>query len=711
VTAIPTTALMPFSTLFEEGEAVLQSHALLPGNAPPLFGQRDRWEFHAHPRPANVAPADWKAVFDLADPAWNLRIRELLMIMLNPEHPAVMARGPRRATRRPCKVTYAIQIARTARQLANWAREQGLAGDLRLWDADVARAYIEQCRLRLKPKSLTMQVLMVRKLHDLAPYLTGGGLAEDPWPGQSAHQVAEVAQAAVTTENVQPQMWFAVIRAAWMYVHEFAPDILAARDRLCSLQQGAAARMGAEEFERRLGAYLSDPANKVPVHRGGRFVGGVPVPVGSVNMGMLCLLLGVQSRSGAAGLLREPRGVGVRRLVEGALAAGRSTPGGLSDACAVVARPDGSSRSWHPGMGLAEVGRELIALRNACYTLVAGLSMMRDSEIREITRGSVVEHYGSPAVVSRKHKADENVPVEHWWIADQVAEAITVAEEVSWHEELIFTGVRHGGLLSSRGDADGGMFESGRIIRDFIKHVNLGSRDSGLSIPAGRCTPQQFRKTMAMLTARRPGGEIAVHHQLKHVAVRVMANRMTEGYWASDGAWSKLLDTALEDVRIERLADLYADHAAGRPLGFGPAAEKLGKTFEAVREQAEHLRSTGQARHGDKRVEFDLLRAARISIRFGTLNHCTLDERNPVGAKCLEAGLTLPDGHTGPVQNLCRPGRCANSLIRSEHLPVYQAERGGLLTLLENPRLSPPQRGALQRQLDEVADVIARAEP
>jgi hypothetical protein len=700
----------PVSALFKEDEAVLESHALLPGIAPPQFGQRDQWEFHAHPRPANVLRGDWKAVFDSADPVWNLRIRELLMIMLNPEHPAVIARSPHRATRKPCKVIYAIQIGRTVRQLSDWARQQALPSDLRFWDADIARAYIEQCRARLRPKSLTMQVLMVRKLHQLGPHLTGGGLAEDPWPGKSAQQVAEVAQAAVTTENVDPQMWFAVIRAAWTYVHDFAPDILAARNRLQSLQQQSAATMSVEEFEQRLEAFLSDPANKVPVHRGGRFAGRVPIADGSVNMRMLCLLLGVQAESGAAGLLRSAEGAGVRWLLQRALDGGRSAPGGLSGVCATVTRPDGTSGPWHPGMGPREMGHELIALRNACYTITAGLSMMRDSEIREITRNSVVEHYGSPAVVSRKHKADENVPMEHWWIADPVAEAIAVAEEVSWHDELIFTGVRHGGLLGSRGSSSSGTFSSGRIVQDFIEHVNRGSQYSGLSIPLGRSTPQQFRKTMAMLTARQPGGEIAVHHQLKHVAVRAMANRVTEGYWASDGAWAKLLDTALEDVRIERLSDLYADHIAGRPIGFGPAAEKLGKAFDAVREQAERLRSTGKARHGDKRVEFDLLRAARISIRFGTLNHCTLDERNPVGAKCLEAGLKLPDGHTGPVQNLCQPGRCANSLIRSEHLPVYQAERGRLLTLLENPRLSPPQRGALQQQLDEVTEVIARTE-
>lgn len=43
-----------------------------------------------------------------------------------------------------------------------------------------------------------------------------------------------------------------------------------------------------------------------------------------------------------------------------------------------------------------------------------------------------------------------------------------------------------------------------------------------------------------------------------------------------------------------------------------------------------------QAKGGDKRIEYDLLRKTRLSIRFGKLNHCTFDETNPTSAKCLQ---------------------------------------------------------------------------
>ena len=70
-------------------------------------------------------------------------------------------------------------------------------------------------------------------------------------------------------------------------------------------------------------------------------------------------------------------------------------------------------------------------LRNACYVLVVGLSMMRDSEIHEITPGSIVDYYGTPAIKSTKGKHDPNLPIKHWWITAPVAEAVVVAEQLS----------------------------------------------------------------------------------------------------------------------------------------------------------------------------------------------------------------------------------------------------------------------------------------
>ncbi|GAB7048426.1 hypothetical protein [Catenuloplanes indicus] len=56
-----------------------------------------------------------------------------------------------------------------------------------------------------------------------------------------------------------------------------------------------------------------------------------------------------------------------------------------------------------------------------------------------------------------------------------------------------------------------------------------------------------------------------------------------------------------------------------------------------------------------------------------------------------------------------QPGRCANSLITGTHTAIWRTERRSLLTLLDNPRLAPGHHAALQRQLDDVDQVIAKA--
>lgn len=49
---------------------------------------------------------------------------------------------------------------------------------------------------------------------------------------------------------------------------------------------------------------------------------------------------------------------------------------------AAVQHGDGTSAPWHPGLAPRALGLERRMHRNACYVLVVGLSMMRDSEKR-----------------------------------------------------------------------------------------------------------------------------------------------------------------------------------------------------------------------------------------------------------------------------------------------------------------------------------------
>jgi hypothetical protein len=62
----------------------------------------------------------------------------------------------------------------------------------------------------------------------------------------------------------------------------------------------------------------------------------------------------------------------------------------------------------------------------------------RDSEVHEIAPGSIVDHYGTPAIKSTKGKHDPNLPIKHWWITEPVAEAVAVAEQLSKHHDRLF---------------------------------------------------------------------------------------------------------------------------------------------------------------------------------------------------------------------------------------------------------------------------------
>ena len=205
-----------------------------------------------------------------------------------------------------------------------------------------------------------------------------------------------------------------------------------------------------------------------------------------------------------------------------------------------------------------------------------------------------------------------------------------------------------------------------------------------------------------MLTDQFAGSEIAVGIQLKHVATRALANISTRGYVAADTAWADHLESAIEAARFRRLEDLYQTHKSGEPIGYGPAAERIGQVFDDIRD-------TTRARGGDATVERALLLKARISLRFGVLNHCAFDETNPTGAACLET-TTQPAGTTGPLIDRCRPDHCTNSVIAPAHLPIWGSQQRTLLTLIDTPGLPAARKECLHRELTQVNAILRKAD-
>ena len=673
------------SGVFKPHEPVIGSHPLLAGARVPRFGNAVEWNFNGViRRPANLPASSWTVVFsdELAEPSWNLQARELSMIMFNPRHPAVIAAG---ISLKPAPANPATVIARLShlRRMASWAEANGLPPQLAHWEDDDLRRFIHGLREQLSTNSIRKYIGTLKILHQYGPALTGRGLRSDPWPRKSARKASNTAQGAVvSTPAIPPEQWFPLIRAAWTYVHSFAPDILRAQLRYQELVDNAA--KVSVDFDARLDRYLADPASPIPVHAGSS--GGHS----GVHWSLLTLMLGVQRAYSPNGFgTGLPSGRHRIARVEQAVARGHRTTTGVIGDLAMIQHSEGTSAPWHPGLGPRALALERRMLRNACYVLVVALSMMRDSEIHEIARGAIVDYYGTPAIKSTKGKHDPNLPIKHWWITAPVAEAVVVAEQLTARQDRLFPPMRPHAVVA----------RSSQMLDTFVAHVNTTSAQTGLQkIPPGNIRPHMFRRTMAMLTDQFPGSEIALGIQLKHIASRALANRSTQGYAGADSSWANHLDSAIEAARFRRLEDLYQTHKTGEPIGYGPAAERMAQTFNDIQQ-------TTQARGGDATVERGLLRKARISIRFGVLNHCAMDANSPAGAACLEQAV-VPNGHKGPLHDRCRPDRCANSIIGPEHVPIWASERRTLLKLIDTPGLSSCRKEALQHELSTVETIL-----
>lgn len=275
-----------------------------------------------------------------------------------------------------------------------------------------------------------------------------------------------------------------------------------------------------------------------------------------------------------------------------------------------------------------------------------------------------------------------------------LVEALAVAESVSLHPERVFSPV-----YSARQD---GAIDGVNMLESFVRFVNTNRAWTGLDeIPAAYIRPHMFRKTMAMLTDQFPGSEIATGIQLKHLAKRALANVTTRSYAASDDNWAKYLEDALDNVKFRKIKDLYESHTAGEEIGFGPGADRVKDAFDQINDAV-------KARNGDARTADTLLRTTRIHIRFGMLNNCTADHANPVGAVCLENAI-IPEGHVGPLDERCRPDRCANSMIGPEHLPIYDSHQRTQLQLINNASMPACRRDLAERELDITRNVFKMA--
>jgi integrase len=302
----------------------------------------------------------------------------------------------------------------------------------------------------------------------------------------------------------------------------------------------------ASELDRRLEQWLADPTNRIPIRGADDPYGG---PAGIPVWRLLeRQVYGGGRQRGGQFLPRTAAGRRRRQLVERIAAdgrieiiGGRATHRERTIPCkgfAAVSRPDGTQAPWRTEITLEELGDELRMIRAACYVFVAALSLMRDPELQEIERGALTTYYGAPAVKSRKIKHDPAQPVLHWWIIEPVAEAIAVAERLSWHPTHLFAAGTDPLPIPRKAPAWGRRgIHAASSIDFFIRQANATRARTGLEeIPLTRVRPHMFRRTMAIIASQEPDSEIALGLQLKHAARRALSSS-TRRLAAANSSW------------------------------------------------------------------------------------------------------------------------------------------------------------------------------
>jgi hypothetical protein len=371
--------------------------------------------------------------------------------------------------------------------------------------------------------------------------------------------------------------------------------------------------------------------------------------------------------------------------VERLVGAGRGVTGGLGIPRVAVRRLDGSSGPWRDDFDEASIRFELRMLRAAAYVVIAAYSMMRDSEMQEIRRGSLVTVDGSPALVSRLHKHHQGEE-RTWWVIEPVEQAIGILERLSRHDEHLIV------PYWSQGNGKAGVHHQSNELRWFIDRINATRASTGLEeIPTERVTPHQFRRTFAVIAALEPFAEIALGYQMKDVSTRVVAS-----YYADPSRiWADELGVEQERATAAYLHQLLLRYRQGQTAA-GPGAERLNAAMRDV-DQAALLAGV----IGDDEAERALLRRQAVTFYPGTVNDCMFE---PTKALCLKNVAAA--GHQRPLLSMCQPGRCSNSTIEITHRPMWASFEDKLEGLLDHRGISRAHREVLEAELGDVRRVL-----
>lgn len=565
------------------------------------------------------------------------------------------------------------------RRFTNWVETNHKPRDLMAWkqgDLDEYYAWLSQ---NFAPSQRFTAERMFQALERVSPALPSFFLFDVP--ESTARRSSEI-----KTKPINPEDFWALIHACWAYIDVYSQDIFAAREELreqVRKSEEAPIADGHNVIPELIEQYFMEPDAFIPVHVSDRGPGNF----GEINWAGLELLLPFRAPRGP-GIVNTTTKARVQKVWEALENGVPKRYGTISRTPRLVEDAQGSSVPWCLGFDRIQVRFELTKLRTACFIFVSALSMMRLSEVAGLEKGAVVTHYGAPALKAKVYKKRvASGETAYWWISPPVVQAIKVVERISENDGLLFRSVRKGTNKMDYSDE----------VRRFVQWINEIGASRGLaSIKDSDISMHRMRRTMAIITAAQPDGEIALGLTLKHNSTRALANSVTSGYAAPTIEWEQELKLQQRSATAAELVSQWSKREKGQLKLGGPGALEYENLMRST-----NSKPIQRPKVGDKRLIRNLLRDPQSRVTFGSLNHCLGDASK---AKCLEG---LPDDakNDGPILADCSPSICRNSVITSEHLPIWESEEDELVTLLKDRRMSDFHRHQLEHRLKIVQSV------
>lgn len=655
-------------------EPVTQARSWNPEAKMPAYGNTELWDLGGLGAPTNANQGWGRVYFTRFQPEWNSLARQLAFCMLNPTH-ALLRNAGIYVSESSYSPPSLKKVLTSLSSLEEYARCKDLPCDFSSWSAADFHSWHDDLASKAAQASARN---LINKLRAYGAVTFAGAPRERVWSPDQLRVLNGKTGLLVKTEPIHPEAWTAVLNAALAYVELFSVDILAASEKLGDLYS-AGTKPETVSLARVMN-WLNEPANLVPLHSPTK-TGKVPSgqkSAAAINFSFLSRILGGRGDGLAARHRNLPRAA-CRSAVFEAVEAGRAEVGGLR-----VNRHLIDGRPWHDDFSPRTLGIQQGHLRTACYILVAAMSLMRDSEVQEIGRGSVVEYYGAPAVRSVLWKNNPEAPTEYWWIHPVAVSAIEVAEKLSLDDKFIFSSTKETEVTAG--------VDAVRLIDKFVAFVNEHGERMGLSQINDQIRPHKFRRTMAVIVGQQPGAELAMGVILKHVSTRAIANALSRGYSRPDAAWARHFETDRADAAAGRFIDEWLSSPGTTRAVAGPGMSKFNEVFDAIQEESHRMPVLG-----DKSELRALLLQENPNLRSGPVNFCLGD---PLKAACLSEDLKQPHSGVDPLN--CTPAVCSQSAVTGAQMPIWIAEENDLRMMLRKPRISVASKHELGRRLKEV---------